>query len=304
MTEDRNQKLVERLAEMSLREQRARRRWGVFFRLVFFGYIGFLTAAYFYHQPEDFAGKPHLAVISINGIIAANSDNNAARINETLRVAFAEESARGVVLRINSPGGSVVESNRIYQEIRRLRAKYPNKKVYAVAGDFCASGGYYVAAATDQIYVDENSLVGSIGVIFSSFGFVDAMKKLGVERRVQTAGDSKNMFDPFSPQDPEMRGRVENIIDAMHENFKTAVREGRGARLLSRPDIFEGAVFVGTESVSLGLADGVGDTFYVAHQIVGVEEIIYYDNKSDWLDVVWDNVSLAVMEKIIGWQVF
>lgn len=258
-------------------------------------YVLALTAAYFVHTPNISNHGPHAAVIDINGVIEASGSNSAVNINAALRNAFEAESAKGVILRINSPGGSAVESNRIYRELLRLRNKYPQKKVYAVAGDFCASGGYYIAAATDEIYVDDNSLVGSIGVIFSSFGFVETMEKLGVSRRVQTGGENKNMFDPFSPQSEEERTRIDNIVSVIHDNFQEAVRQGRGDRLTAHPDIFSGAIFVGEHNVRLGLADGLGDTGYVARDVIGVDYTISYTPR-DWTDEIFSHFSRGVTQ--------
>ena len=289
-----NAKLVERLAESSLREQRARRRWSVFFRLLFFGYVFAITAAYFFDSSGEFAYEhPHAAAVDIVGVIAAGGDSDSSRINGALREAFENDAAKGVILRINSPGGSPVEANRIYRELLRLRGLHPDKKVYAVAGDLCASGGYYIAAGADEIYVDENSIIGSIGVILAGFGFVEAMEKIGVERRVQTAGESKNMLDPFSPSDPRDAERIGAILDSVHLNFIAAVREGRGERLSARAEVFSGAIFSGARGVELGLADGVGDAGYVAREIIGADEIVVY-NGGDLLDSVFDRLGAAV----------
>lgn len=299
LNENVDRKLVERLAESSLREQRARRRWGVFFRLLVLGYIFAATALFFLDAPkfDGIAGASHTAVVEINGAITAGGPNDSMRVGGVLRDIFENDSAKGVILRINSPGGSPVESNRIYRELRRLREKYPDKKVYAVAGDYCASGGYYIAAGADGIYVDENSIIGSIGAIFSGFGFTGAMEKLGVERRVRSAGWAKNFLDPFSPYNPEDGRRIGVILDSVHKNFTEAVREGRGERLSSDSEIFSGAVFSGVRGVELGLADGVGDANYVAREIIGEENIVYYEtSRRDLLDAALDRFAIKVGE--------
>ena len=295
-TENNDRQIVERLAEMSLREQRARRRWGVFFRLLLLGYVFSLTILFFIEPPEGVSvyDQPHAAVVNISGIIAAGGDNDALQINEALKSAFENDAVKGIILRINSPGGSPVESNRIYRELQRLRALHMDKKVYAVAGDFCASGGYYIAAAADEIYVDENSLIGSIGVILSGFGFVDAMEKLGVERRVRTAGKSKNMLDPFLPADARDETHIDQILSQIHDNFVAAVRAGRGERLRGGEEIFSGAIFSGVRGIELGLADGIGDSDYVAREIIGVEEVAYYANEQDFLDSVIDRLGVKI----------
>lgn len=292
-----DRKLVERLAEESLREQRARRRWGAFFRILFFAYLCAVTVALFL-EPEKIGyggeDEPHTAVVEINGIIAAGGDNDSLRIGNILRAVFKKDMVKGIVLRINSPGGSPVESNRIYRELVRLREKYPDKKVYAVAGDLCASGGYYIAAGADEIYVDENSIIGSIGVILAGFGFTEAMEKVGVERRVHAAGENKNFLDPFSPPEAEDAEYIGGILDGVHGNFTAAVREGRDGRLSASPEIFSGAVFLGARGVELGLADGVGDSNYVAREIIGAEKVVYYGSGKDLLDSVIDRLGAKI----------
>lgn len=289
LEDNKAERMIERLAFSSLAEQRARRRWGVFFRLLIFAYIAAIAALYFW-QPERgvFAidGGEHAAVVNLYGEISAGGASSAAIVNHNLRRAFENENAKGVILRINSPGGSPVESGRIYKELRRLRVLHPGKKVYAVIGDFGASGGYYAAAGADEIYVDESSLVGSIGVIYSAFGFTGAMEKLGVDRRVITAGNDKSMLDPFLPQSEEDTQRLQKILSSIRETFVTAVREGRGERLPASSDaeVFTGAIFDGKRSVELGLADGIGDTGYVAREIIGVDFTTEYTEgaEDDW----------------------
>jgi len=229
-------------------------------------------------------------------VIGVGNDASSDIINDHLRRAFKSKAAAGIILDINSPGGSAVESHRIYKEIRRLRQQYPDKKVYAVIGDLCASGGYFIAAAADEIYGDEASMVGSIGVIFSSFGFVDAMDKLGVERRVQTAGDNKNLLDPFSPQTEAEAAVIDKILSNIHEVFIGAVKEGRGSRIHSRADIYSGAVFGGDDSVRLGLMDGFNDVGGVARDLIGVEDVVYYED-----DDVFGKV-LSAVPAYFGWH--
>ena len=280
------QRLIADLAKGALKEQRSRRRWGIFFKLLFFSYIIFITVLVIRTDTPDtelngdFDGKGHAAVVDIEGIIYANSDTSARHVNSQLRRAFRNQQAKGIILNINSPGGSAVESNRIYREIRRLREKYPEKKVYAVAGDFCASGGYFIAAAADAIYVDDASIVGSIGVIFASFGFVEAMEKLGIERRVITAGENKNKLDPFSPQGQTEVVELEDILADVHTVFTEAVKEGRGDALADADaSIFSGKIYSGTESIRLGLADDIGSVAQVARDIIGVENVVYYGQR-------------------------
>ncbi len=303
MTEDNDnfeKKLIAQLATSALNEQRIKRRWGIFFKLFFIVYIVTITvislnSAYLDDAVEggDGDGDGFAAVININGTIEANGPNSSHSINHFLRQAFKNENAKGIILNINSPGGSAVESNRIYKEIMRLREKHPEKKIYAVTGDYCASGGYFIAAATHKIFVDEASLVGSIGVIFSSFGFVNTMEKLGVERRVITAGTNKNMLDPFSEENEEGKAVVRSLVKDIHGVFISAVKEGRGDRLsTTTPEIFEGAVYSGIDSIQLGLADDYNDMGGVARDIIGVDEVVFYQEKK-WFDEIAKEFSAA-----------
>lgn len=295
-SETEERKFLQELAGASLKEQRARRRWGVFFKLLFFAYLLVVTLLAV-GGLDEFDGRGggitpgggHAALIDIQGPIFAGGDNSAENINAQLRRAFSNDSARGIILQINSPGGSAVESHRIYKEIRRLRNKYPDKKLYAVAGDFCASGGYFIAAAADKIYADEGSILGSIGVVFSSFGFVGTLEKLGVERRVITAGTNKNMLDPFSPERGEDVVALRRILLDVHKVFIDAVKAGRGAVLSDSPALFSGAVFGGAESLRLGLIDGFNDSGGVARDMLGVDEIVYYDPPKDVLGELLDS---------------
>lgn len=295
-----DREFIYKLAAESLAEQRARRRWGIFFKLLLVAYIVFVTALY-YQQGVKSGGRydPHAAIISISGVIGANGPNSSETINSVLRSAFEEENSVGVILEINSPGGSAVEANRIYNEIRRLREKYPDKPIIAVAGDYCASGGYYIAAAADHIYADPGSIVGSIGVIYSSFGFVEAMEKFGIERRVLTAGSNKNLNDPFSPQLEEGQQVIDELLSDIHAVFIEAVKNGRGERLVQDSRVFNGAFFSGSDSVELGLVDGLGDIGSVTRDILEVEEVLYYQ-KSDWFDSVVGRFVNAVLTQAGG----
>ena len=296
MDEKLEKKLITDLALASLKEQRSRRRWGIFFKLFFFAYVIFLTVIVLFDGDSSLGGDArHVAVIPIHGVIGVGESVSSDVINGKLRRAFKSEATAGVILDINSPGGSAVESHRIYKEIRRLREKYPDKKLYAVVGDLCASGGYFIAAAADDIYGDEASVVGSIGVIFSSFGFVEAMEKLGIERRVQTAGKNKNLLDPFSPQTLESAVVMDGILSNIHDVFTNAVKQGRQSRISTNAEIYSGAVFGGNDSVRLGLIDGFNDVGGVARDIIGVEDVVYYKD-----DNIFNKVLSAVSARL-GW---
>jgi protease-4 len=301
MQAEQEQKTIEKILLAQVREARAKRRWGVFLRLLFFGYVAFITAAFLYHRPDWWEGEDgdaHAALIEINGAISADNDNSADVIGRLLRRAFAADDTSAVILRINSGGGSAVQSQRIYREIRRLRAAHPDKPLYAAVDDICASGGYFIAAAADEIYVNEASVVGSIGVIYSSFGFTEALQKLGVERRVLTAGEDKNMLDPFLPQTPAAGARIQSLLDDIHAIFISAVKEGRGERLLAAPDLFTGNIWSGGEAVRLGLADGLGDAEYIAREILNEADIVRYRPDQDWLERLGDQLGQAALRAV------
>ncbi|WP_298393509.1 S49 family peptidase [uncultured Azonexus sp.] len=273
-------KTLEKLAFAALSEQRARRRWGVFFKLLGFGYVAFILFALIEWDSSKVADK-HVAMVELRGVIAAKGEASADSLVSALNSAFDAPNSQAVVLRINSPGGSPVQAGIVNDEIRRLRAKYPDKPLYAVVEDVCASGGYYVAAAADQIYVDKASVVGSIGVLMDGFGFTGTMEKLGVERRLLTAGDNKGFLDPFSPQDEAQRAHARTLLADIHAQFIDVVKKGRGERLKDNPDIFSGLMWTGAQSIQLGLADGFGTVESVARDVVKVEDVLDYSVKEN-----------------------
>lgn len=201
-----------------------------------------------------------------------------------LQAAFEDSKTRGVILRINSPGGSPVQAGQIYDEIKRLRGEYPNIPLYAVVDDICASGGYYVAAAADRIYVNKASIVGSIGVLMDGFGFTGTMDKLGVERRLLTAGENKGFLDPFSPPNPRQQAYAKAMLGEIHQQFIQAVRDGRGKRLKETPDMFSGLVWSGEKSIALGLADALGSAEYVAREVIKAEDIVDFTPQEGFAD--------------------
>lgn len=263
-------------------EQRRARRWGVFFKLLTFTYlfvILFMFRADF-GDVKHGGGQEHTAIIDINGVIAAGEDASADNIVTGLRAAFEEPKAKAVILRINSPGGSPVQSGYVYDEIKRLRSIY-DKKVYAVIADLGASGAYYIAAGADHIYADKASLVGSIGVVASGFGFVNTMEKLGIERRIYTAGEHKGFLDPFSPQQGDEVQFWQSVLNTTHEQFIGKVKEGRGDRLKDDSKLFSGLVWSGEQAVELGLIDGLGSPGYVAREVIGIDDIVDYTPQPD-----------------------
>lgn len=268
--------VIERVAREVLRQQRSDRRWRNGFRL---GWLLLAVALVWGLMAQQFHGPaasmPHTALIEVRGEIAQDSPNSAEALVSALKSAFEDVGARAVVLRINSPGGSPVQSGIVNDEIRRLK-KLHGKKVYAVVEEVCASGAYYIAVAADEIYVDKASLVGSIGVLMDGFGFTELMDKLGIERRLLTAGANKGMLDPFSPQNDSHNAYAKAMIDQIHRQFIEVVKDGRGDRLKPTPELFSGLFWNGEEAVRLGLADKLGNVDFVAREVVKAEEIIDY----------------------------
>jgi protease-4 len=273
--------VLEKLALEALREQRRARRWGIFFKALTFAYLTFLLILLLdLRQGDAFAGK-HTALVDIAGVIDAKGGASADNVNSALLRAFKDKNTQGVILRVNSPGGSPVQAGLIYDEIRRLRELYPNTPMYAVVEDVCASGGYYIAAAADRIYVDKASLIGSIGVLMDQFGFVETMEKLGVERRVLSAGENKAFLDPFSPLEPRHVEHAKALLGEIHQQFIEVVRKGRGKRLKESPELFSGLIWSGAKSVELGLTDGLGSVDYVAREVIKAEQVVDYTQKDN-----------------------
>ena len=279
-------KVLEKVALESIAEQRRRRRWGIFFKLLGFAYLVALFAAFGgWGSAERLAdGKDHTALVQMNGVIQAKGDANAENVIAGLQAAFEDKGTRGVVLQINSPGGSPVQAGMIRDEIVRLRKKYSATPLYVVVEDVCASGGYYVAVAADRIYVDKASIVGSIGVLMDGFGFTGTMEKLGVERRLLTAGGNKGFLDPFSPQNAEQKTYALSMLDEIHRQFIDVVKQGRGKRLKETPETFSGLMWTGAKSIELGLADAYGTTESVARNVIKAEDILDYTVKPNFAE--------------------
>ncbi len=308
--EDRNSwKLLEKTLLAGVQEQRRSRRWGIFFKLLTFLY---LFGALLMFSPVlkladgKHAGEPHTAVINVRGMIADEESASADNIIGALRAAFEDANTRGVVLRINSPGGSPVQSGYIYEEIRRLRGEYPGIKVYAVITDLGASGAYYIASAADEIYADKSSLVGSIGVTAATFGFVETMDKLGVERRVYTSGEHKAFLDPFQPEKPEETEFWRGVLATTHRQFIESVKRGRGDRLQAEghPELFSGLIWSGEQALELGLIDGLGSTSYVAREVIGQDELVDFTVKDSPLDRFTKKLGASVGAQLALWMGF
>lgn len=278
--------VLEKLAFSAIDEQKKTRRWGIFFKLLTFAYLSVLLAMVVYPRFEEEigGGEEHVAVVDVLGMILKGEAADADNVIEGLRDAVKDKNTKGVILNINSPGGSAVQSAYIYDEIRRQKKLHPNMPIYAVVGDMCASGGYYVAAAADKIYVSPASLIGSIGVVMNGFGFTSVLEKLGVERRLMTAGEHKAFLDPFSPVNEVEAKHMQVLLDQVHQQFIDAVKQARGDRLKETPDMFSGLVWDGEEGVALGLADGFGSVDSVARDELGVEEKLNFTPQDRLID--------------------
>ncbi len=293
--------LISKISFSALTEQRKSRRWGIFFKLLTATYIGFfIYIIYLPGSTDSGAGesKRHTALVEINGAIAADAAANADTIVTGLRAAFKNKNSAGIIIRINSPGGSPVQAGYVNDEIKRLKIKYPDKKVYAVITDICASGGYYIAAAADEIYADKASLVGSIGVLMNGFGFVDTMKLLGVERRLFTSGEQKGFLDPFTPLKPTDVNHMKTVLASTHQQFINVVKEGRGDRLIDDPKIFSGLIWTGEQGVKLGLVDSLGSSSYVAREIIGFDKIVNYTKKPNPIEVFAEKIGVSFAHTI------
>ena len=291
--------VIEKLAFSALNEQKTARRWGVFFKGLAFAYllILILMALGVMHNGKK-TFEAHTALIDISGVIEAGGEVSADAVMSSLHEAYEDKATKGIILRINSPGGSPVQAGIINDEIKRLRKLNPNIPVYAVVEDICASGGYYIAAAADKIFVDKASIVGSIGVLMDGYGFTEVMKKVGVERRLMTAGDNKAMLDPFSPINPKHQELAQNMLNEVHEQFKTVVREGRGKRLNETPEVFSGLFWSGEQSIKLGLADALGSADYVAREVIKYEDIVDYTYQDDFASRIAKRIGASVSATI------
>jgi len=293
--------VIEKLAIAALQEQRRARRWGIFFKLLTFGYLTVLLLLVINFRIEDgiTAGK-HTALVEVIGVIDSKGDASAERVTTALQSAFKDRNTQGIIMRINSPGGSPVQAGIIYDEIRRLRGLYPNIPMYAVVEDLCASGGYYIASASDKIYVDKASLLGSIGVIMDGWGFTGTMEKLGVERRVLTAGDNKAFLDPFSPLDEKQKKYALSMLNEIHQQFIDVVRKGRGKRLKETPDMFSGLIWTGAKSIELGLSDGFGSVDFVAREVIKAEDIVDFTQKETLAERFAKRFGAAMVQAFAG----
>ena len=293
---------IEKLAMSALREQRRARHWSIFFKSLTFIYLFALLFIAMDWIGEGASTADHTALIDIQGVIGSDDAVNADSVISSLQSAFDNAHTKGVILRINSPGGSPVQAGLINDEIKRQRKLHPDVPLYAVVEDICASGGYYIAVAADKIYVDKASIVGSIGVLMDGFGFTGTMDKLGVERRLITAGENKAMLDPFSPVEPRQLAYAQGLLDQVHQQFIAVVREGRGPRLKETPEMFSGLFWTGETSIKLGLADALGSSEYVAREVIKQENIVDFTTHEGFADRFAKRFGASVMHSLLGSQ--
>jgi len=296
-----DRKTLEKLLFATLKEQKRKRRWGIVFKLLFFTYLFIILAIIWPSSntlPTPSKGKNHIGLIDIRGVIEENGASNAENVIESLQDAFKDKNTQAVILHINSPGGSPVQASEIYNEVTHLKTKYPKIKVYAVCGDLCASAAYFIASSADQIYANQASLVGSIGVLMDGFGFVDTIKKIGVERRLITSGSHKGFLDPFTPEKPDEVKFAQGLLDDVHQQFIDAVKKGRGARLKETPEIFSGLIWTGQQSLPLGLVDGFGSVNSVARDVIKNKSIVDYTIKPGLFQQLSDRMGASFGKEI------
>jgi protease-4 len=293
--------VLEKLALSALHEQRQARHWSIFFKALTLGLIFivlFISMGWIGKSETALGVGKHTALVDMQGVIASDSMASADNLIPSLQDAFKDKNTQGVILRINSPGGSPVQAGQINDEIRRLRKQYPKIPLYVVVDDICASGGYYVAVAADKIFVDKASLIGSIGVLMDGFGFTGTMAKLGVERRLLTAGSNKGFLDPFSPLNPAQQAYAKQMLEEIHQQFIDVVRKGRGKRLKETPDTFSGLVWNGQRGVEMGLADGFGTVDSVARDVIKAEDIVDYTVKESFADRLAKRFGVGLMSAL------
>lgn len=284
-------------------EQRRARRWAIFFKLVLIGVVVWLIFGGGFNrdiQPTVMSAQAHTALIDIDGEIGAGTESSADNIRESIKIAFGNKHVKGIVLRINSPGGSPVQARQVFDEIRAQRIKHPNIKLYAAIEDLGASAAYLIASAADGIYADKTSLVGSIGAKIDSFGFVEVMQKVGVERRLYVGGKYKGILDPFSPRDPVEDAFIDNLLKGVHQAFIDNVKTGRGDRLKETPELFSGLVWSGDQALNLGLIDGYGDAQYIAREIVKAENLLDYTPNVTFVDRITRKIGASLGDALAG----
>lgn len=305
--QDIERSVLEQVALQSIKEQRLKRRWSVFFRSAFLVYFIILMISFWHSNESGMISEekiPHIGIVDLSGIIADDSDARAGYVNQSLTQAFEAENTKAVIMRINSRGGSPVQSDEIYQHMRYLAKEYPDKPLYAVCTDVCASGGYYIASGAKNIYANKMSIVGSIGVIAAGFGFVGAMEKLGVKRRLYTAGNNKGFLDPFSPQNPKEKADMDRMLAQTHNVFIQSVEDGRGKRLDKKDHsvIFSGLPFSGLEAKKLGLIDGFETVRTLATKKIGLDKYVNYSRQRSFFEKIVNDLGGQVAYKMLSYS--
>jgi len=301
--QDWERSVLEKLALSAVQEQRRSRHWSIFFKVLTFAYLFillFLFLGWLGNKTDGLSGGKHTALIDLQGVISSDSQANADNLISSLQAAFDDKNTQGVVLRINSPGGSPVQAGLINDEIRRQRALHPKIPLYVVVEDMCASGGYYIAAAADKIYVNKASIVGSIGVLMDGFGFTGTMSKLGVERRLLTAGENKGFMDPFSPRNPSQEALTKKMLVEIHQQFIDVVKQGRGNRLKETPEMFSGLFWSGQKSIEMGLADEIGSLDSVARDVIKAEDVVDFTAHEGFADRIAKKLGAGVASAFPG----
>ncbi|KTD49144.1 signal peptide peptidase [Legionella quinlivanii] len=294
-----SQVLLNQIVIEFMKEQKRKRRWRWVWRILFLLLIVWIVYEAAWDTEEKGAGsKPHVGLIDVNGSIFDTQSNNAENFAKGLDAAYKNKGLKALILRINSPGGSPVQASYMYNSLKYYRSKYPDIKVYAVCVDICASAAYYVAVGADEIYADESSLVGSIGVLYNGFGFVDAMQKLGITRRLQTAGNNKGILDPFSPITPEQTQLMQTMLDDIHQQFIAKVKEGRGTRLLIDDQTFSGLFWTGTQAKQRGLIDGIASSGQLARDTIKIDTVSDYTYKQSVFEKVSKNIGTAMADQL------
>jgi protease-4 len=291
--------ILEKVLLESIKEQRLARRWSIGFKFAFLAYLGlamWMALSPLSDSRKGSGDQQHTAVVDVEGLIADGSRASADTIIKGLKSAAEDAGTKGIILKMNTPGGTPVQAAYVYDAIRTLKKDHPSLPIIAVVTDLCASGGYYIAAAADKIFVNPSSIVGSIGVIMNGFGFVGAMEKLGIERRALTAGEHKALLDPFRAVEPAEKAHVQTVLDSIHQQFIKAVRDGRGNRLKENPDLFSGLVWSGADAIGLGLVDGVGDVRSVAETEIGATETVNFTPKEDWFERLSQRIGTTVSD--------
>lgn len=299
-TDNLTQDVLTKLADDYIKEKKRKRRWNILFRVLFLVLFAFVAFQCFTQEQDDVIEKnlEHTALIDVQGPIFDTAKANADNLARSLRKAFKNEKSKAIILRINSPGGSAVQADYVFNEIMRLRKENPTKKVYAVCTDMCGSAAYYIAAAADSIYANPASMVGSIGVLFDGFGFQNAMEKLGIERRLIVSGENKGFMDPFSPANKVQEERLKKMLDIIHTQFKESVIAGRGKRLTQSPEVFSGLIWTGKQAKEIGLIDDFGSAGYVAREIIKQERMVNYTTKTSYFERIAKQFGLAFSGEI------